>query len=140
MKYRDACIENLKRANDEIPMWNELEGILSLTCKRIPVVAKTINDHEHPDIKKNRYYLVCDGGHWFMGQFTRNYWNTGWEIHNGYARSLGSISMIYELSGIPIVPKNLIPRIEIKTRERETHSYDSEEYGCECNHDVCTCE
>lgn len=139
MKYRDACTENIKRANEELSMWNSLGGIIDLGLKRIPIVAKDINDHEHPDIKKNTYYMVCEDGRWFMGKFTRNYFNTGWEIYYTYNHSLGSLSMIYELSGIPEVPKELIPRVKIKTSEREVHTYEEEEYGCECNHDVCTC-
>jgi hypothetical protein len=139
MNYSEACSENIKRANKELSMWNDLDGITSLGWKRIPIVAKDINDHEHPDIKTNTFYLVCDDGVWFMGKFTRNYWNTGWEIYKGYRRSLGSLSMIYELSGIPEIPKELIPRVDIKTREVEVSAYEEEEYGCECNHDVCTC-
>jgi hypothetical protein len=139
MNYHDACVENLKRANEELSMWNDVEGITALTWKRIPVVAKDINDHEHPDINKNSFYLVCEDGRWMMGKFNRNYWNDGWEFYNTYSHSLGSFSMIYELGGIPEIPKELIPRVKIKSREREYSYTEEEEYGCECNHDVCTC-
>jgi hypothetical protein len=139
MRYDDVCSENIKRANAELNMWNDLEGITALGWKRIPVEAATINDHDHSSIDPTKYYMVCDNGEWFMGKFKRDYFNKGWGIYHGYMHPLGSINMIYELSGIPEVPKELIPKIKIKRREREVCYTEEELYGCECNEDVCTC-
>jgi hypothetical protein len=140
MNYTEACAENIKRYNTELNMWNDLEGIVNLTWKRIPIEAATINDHEHSNIHPAKYYMVCHNGKWIMGKFTRNFGNTGWEIFDGYYVPLASITMIYELSGIPEVPKKLIPRVNILTRKREVCFTEEEEYGCECNNDVCTCK
>jgi hypothetical protein len=139
MNYDKACSENIKRCNTELSMWNDVEGITSLGWKRIPIEAATINDHEHSMIDPTKYYLVCEDGRWFMGKFRRAYNNHGWEIYHDYNHSLGCLSMIYELDGIPDVPKELIPRVKIRTRGREVHYTEEEEYGCECNNDVCTC-
>lgn len=131
MNYRDTCIENLKRCNEEIGMWNDLEGIPEvegiplLNLKRIPIQAKNINDHEHTQLNKTSRYLVCYDGRWLITGMYRNYHNTGWKFDVGlYSSGIAGISMIYEILNLPIIPKILIDRIEFEDEDEIPYEED----------------
>lgn len=114
MNYDEACRENIKIANQELSMFNDLHGITSpLKLKRIPIQAKDINDHEHTEIDPKKTYLVNHSGRWIIGNFRRTYHNHGWEINVGmYSTTLSSITMIYELEDLPVIPTQLLDRVE----------------------------
>lgn len=130
MDRSEALIENLRICNEEITMWNTLPDISNLIWKRIPTQAKNVNDHEHTGLSADKTYLVYDTKKWLIGKFTRDMPYKGWGFKSPQVQTiyLARCIMIYEFSGLPEIPEELIPRV--KADKEEEHDHYCERCGC----------
>ena len=118
----DANRENWKRHDKEhnVVFPSMLTGLRSLMIKRIDIRTEDRNNHEHTDVKENKFYLVGHAGRWTISKPKRTYHDNGWEFNVGhYYMGLGMIDFLFEIKNLPEYKENPLGRVEPTDDEYE---------------------
>jgi len=122
MTEREIYIENIRRDNEErnVHYPKMLLDFKSLSLKRINIMRKDHNNHEHKGIKKTKYYLIGYNGRWVISQPQRDFHNEGWKFDVGlYQTGLTNIDILFEIKNMPKYKEKPLRRLEIPDYDGE---------------------
>ena len=108
---REMNLVNLSRWQAEQAEFAKMLPDMSvLPLKRIDITGDR-NDHKHPDIRADRYYLFCRNGNWYLSQARLEWY--GWIFNMGWGTTqLRNIDILFEID-LPDVLREPLGRVKL---------------------------